>query len=100
MAPARSGLLAVRTDDVEDEPRSHFRHGLLARDTCQWFGSAPRRLKSQRLVIDAIALCWLPLRFVARMDSFSKRRSRAGNGELRVAGSGYFHSIRSDGIML
>ena len=29
MAPARSGLRAVRTDDVEDEPRSHFRHGLL-----------------------------------------------------------------------
>ena len=29
MAPARSGLLAVRTDDVEDEPRSHFRHGLI-----------------------------------------------------------------------
>ena len=29
MAPARSGLLAVRTDDVENEPRSHFRHGLL-----------------------------------------------------------------------
>ena len=30
MAPARSGLVAVRTDDVEIEPRSHFRHGLLA----------------------------------------------------------------------
>ena len=29
MAPSRSGLLAVRTDDVEDGPRSHFRHGLL-----------------------------------------------------------------------
>ena len=29
MASARSGLRAVRTDDVEDEPRSHFRHGLL-----------------------------------------------------------------------
>ena len=29
MAPTRSGLLAVRTDDVEDAPRSHFRHGLL-----------------------------------------------------------------------
>ena len=31
MAPARSGLVAVRTDDVENEPRSHFRHGLLGR---------------------------------------------------------------------
>ena len=30
MAPARRGLLAVRMDDVEIEPRSHFRHGLLS----------------------------------------------------------------------
>ena len=29
MAPAWSGLLAVRTDDVKNEPRSHFQHGLL-----------------------------------------------------------------------
>ena len=30
MAPARCGLWAKRTDDVEDEPRNPFRHGLLA----------------------------------------------------------------------
>ena len=29
MAPARSGLLAVRTDDVEDKPHCYFRQRLL-----------------------------------------------------------------------